>query len=125
MCGYAGCVAYRFKLPTSETSNALNSISLALQRDRYLRAGVRIGLALSDSDMPSDDWSVVRGEATGCVRSESTAPSEGVVGVSSFGFLGQPDVPYLTASRAVSGVITFDTSTAFAAATSPPSSSSP
>ena len=35
MCGYAGCVAYRFKLPTSETANALNSISLALQRDRY------------------------------------------------------------------------------------------
>lgn len=118
MCGYAGCVAYRFKLPTSETANALNSISLALQRDRYLRAGVRVGLALSDSDMPSDDWSVVRGEATGCVRSESTAPAEGVVGVSSFGFLGQPDVQYLTASRAASGVITFDTSTAFAAAAS-------
>ena len=118
MCGYAGCVAYRFKLPTSETANALNSISLALQRDRYLRAGVRVGLALSDSDMPSDDWSVVRGEATGCVRSESTAPAEGVVGVSSFGFLGQPDVPYLTSSRAASGVLTLDTSTAFAAAAS-------
>lgn len=118
MCGYAGCVAYRFKLPTSETANALNSISLAIQRDRYLRSGVRVGLALSNSDAPSDDWSVVRGEATGCVRSESTAPAEGVVGVSSFGFLGQPDVPYLTASRAESGVITFDTSTAFAAAAS-------
>ena len=118
MCGYAGCVAYRFKLPNSEAANALNSISLSLQRDRYLRAGVRIGLALSDSDTPSDDWSVVRGEATGCVRSESTTPAEGTVGVSSFGFLGQPDVPYLTASVAASGVITFDTSTAFAAAAS-------
>ena len=118
MCGYAGCVAYRFKLPTSETANALNSISLALQRDRYLRAGMRVGLALSDSDTPSDDWSVVRGEATGCVRSESTAPAEGVVGVASFGFLGQPDVPYLTASRAASGVLELDTSTAFSAAAS-------
>ena len=118
MCGYAGCVAYRFKLPTSATANAINSISLSLQRDRYLRSGVRLGLSLSNSDTPSDDWSVVRGEATGCVRSESTAPAEGVVGVSSFGFLGQPDVPYLTEAIAAVGVISIDTSTAFAAAAS-------
>jgi len=118
MCGYAGCVAYRFKLPTSETANALEEVSLELQRDRYLRAGVRISMVLSDSDMPSDDWSVVRGEASGCVRSMSTAPAEGVVGVSSFGFLGQPDAQYLTASMAAADTITFDTSTAFASAAS-------
>lgn len=118
MCGYAGCVAYRFKLPTSETANALQSVALAVQRDRYLRAGVRVSMALSDSDAPSDDWTVVRGEATGCVRSQSTAPAEGVVGVASFGLLGQPDVPYLTKSRAADATATFDTATAFAAAAS-------
>lgn len=114
MCGYAGCVAYRFTLPTSDGDNALETVTLTLQRDRYLRAGVRISMQLSDSVTPSDDWSVIRGEASGCVRSSSTTPGEGVEGVASWGFLGQPDAPYLTASKAASGVFTADTSTAFA-----------
>ena len=118
MCGYAGCVAYRFKLPTSESANPLQSVYLGIQRDRYLRAGVRISLQLSDSETPSDDWSVIRGEATGCVRTESTAPTAGVVGVESFGFLGQQDVPYVTASRAMEGTATFDTASVFADAAS-------
>lgn len=117
-CGYAGCVAYRFALPTSETANVLQSITLAMQRDRYLRAGVRISMCLSSSETPSDDWSVVRGTAAGCVRSASTTPGEGVTGVASFGFLGQPDVANVSASRAADGSITFDTATAFADAAS-------
>lgn len=114
MCGYAGCVAYRFELPESAGANAVQSVALALQRDRYLRAGVRVAACLSNSDVPSDNWDVVRGEAEGCVRSESTVPGEGVVGVSSFGFLGQTDVGYLTASSAAAGTLEIDTSSAFA-----------
>lgn len=118
ICGYAGCVAYRFKLPTSASANALQSIELSLQRDRYLRAGVRIGLQLSNSDTPSEVWSVIRGEDQGCVRSQSTSPGQDIVGVSSFGFLGQPDTPNLVASQSAAGTITFDTSTAFSDAMS-------
>ena len=114
MCGYAGCVAYRFELPESAVANALQTVALSIQRDRYLRAGVRVAACLSNSDVPSDNWDVVRGEAEGCVRSESTVPGEGVVGVSSFGFLGQTDVGYLTASSAAAGTLEIDTSSAFA-----------
>ena len=65
MCGYAGCVAYRFKIPDSAASVALDSVTLAIQRDRYCRAGVRVALELSNSATPSNDWSVVRGEGSG------------------------------------------------------------
>lgn len=113
MCGYSGCVAYRFSVPSSESSNAIESVKLSLQRDRYLRAGVRIGMQISSIDTPSDDWSFIRGEATGCVRSTSTSPAEDVVGVASFGFLGQPNVANLLASRAAAATIEFDTSSSF------------
>lgn len=120
MCGYLGCVAYRFPMPQGETANALEAVVLTLQRDRYLRAGVRVSMSLSADDAPSDNWSVIRGEAAGCVRSASTAPAAGVDGVASFGLLGQPDTPYVLASRAATASVTFDTAAAFASAASVP-----
>lgn len=115
MCGYAGCVAYRFKLPEvpqeERDAQALESVTVSLQRDRYLRSGVRIAMQLSNSETPSANWDTeVRGEGSWCVKSQSTAPAEGVVGVTSFGVLGQPDVSYLTASRADGATVTISTS---------------
>ena len=108
MCGYAGCVAYRFKIPSSASSVPLSSVSLTIQRDRYCRAGVRVALALSDEATPSDDWSVVRGEGSGAIVSAST-PSD-VLGVASWGFLAQSNVPNLVSGRAADGTITFNAS---------------
>lgn len=108
MCGYAGCVAYRFKIPSSASSVPLSSVSLTIQRDRYCRAGVRVALALSDEATPSDDWSVVRGEGSGAIVSVST-PSD-VLGVTSWGFLAQSNVPNLVSGRAADGTITFNAS---------------
>lgn len=108
MCGYAGCVAYRFKIPADAASIPLSSVSLAIQRDRYCRAGVRVALALSNSSAPSNNWSVVRGEASGSIVSESTAST--VLGVSSWGFLSQKNVKNLVSGRAASSTITFNAS---------------
>jgi hypothetical protein len=108
MCGYAGCVAYRFKIPSSASSVPLSSVSLTVQRDRYCRAGVRVALALSDEATPSDDWSVVRGEGSGAIVSAST-PTD-VLGVASWGFLAQSNVPNLVSGRAADGTITFNAS---------------
>lgn len=110
MCGYAGCVAYRFTLPTANQS-ALDALSLRIQRDRYLRAGVRIAAYLSNAETPSDDWSLIRGEAAGGHCTESTTPETPVLGAASWGFLGQPDVPYLLAGRAMEGTWSVGSST--------------
>jgi hypothetical protein len=106
MCGYAGCVAYRFKIPAAAVSVALSSVALTIQRDRYCRAGVRVALVLSDSSAPSNDWSVVRGETEGAIVSESTAST--VLGVSSWGFLSQKNVKNLVSGRAADSTITFN-----------------
>lgn len=110
LCGYAGMVAYRFTLPTTNPG-AITSFKIGIQRDRYLRAGVRVAAQLSNSAEPSGDWSVIRGEASGSIVSPSTTPEEGVTGVASFGFLGQAYTPYLLAGRAAIGEITFDAET--------------
>ena len=67
---YAGMVAYRFKLPQAYLSGsaALLSASVMLCRDRFLLPGLRVSAVLSDSAVPSTDWAVVRGDATGCVK---------------------------------------------------------
>ena len=105
MCGYAGIVAYRFTLPTVNPG-ALDELSLRIQRDRYLRSGVRVVVALSNSEKPSDDWGVIRGTANGSIVSPSQQGEE-EGGVSSYGFLGQADVAYLLAGRAMEGTISF------------------
>lgn len=111
MCGYLGCVAYRFTLPTQNQS-ALTKASIAVQRDRFLRAGVKISVEVSDNETPSDDWygvihpSSASNNVIYCTESE---PAEsGTVGVSSWGFMGQKDVPYLTKSRAAMDILKLD-----------------
>jgi hypothetical protein len=100
MCGYAGCVAYRFTLPTTARS-VMQSFTLGVQRDRYLRAGVRISMLASDDASPDGfSWSQIR---SGNLVTPSTAAAADIVSVSSWGFLGQPDTPYLLASRATEG----------------------
>lgn len=108
MCGYAGCVAYRFKIPDTAIAGTvpLSSVALAIQRDRYCRAGVRVALELSNSTLPSDDWAVVRGAGSGAIVSPST--SSDAPGVASWGFLGQADTGNLVSGRAADGVITFN-----------------
>ena len=108
MCGYAGCVAYRFKIPSDAADAPLSSVSLTVQRDRYCRAGVRVALALSDDAAPSDDWAVVRGEGDGAVVSSCTPSTS--LGVASWGFLSQSNVPNLVSGRAADGTVTFDAS---------------
>lgn len=64
---------------------------------------------MSNNATPSDDWSVIRGTATGSIVSPSlSADAEG--GVDSYGFLGQAEVPYLLAGRAAEGTLTFKSS---------------
>lgn len=105
MCGYAGIVAYRFTLPTVN-KGAINELNLDIQRDRYLRSGVRVVVKLSNDPTPSDDWSVIRGTATGSIVSPSEE-GEAESGVSSWGFLGQASAGTLLDSRPSEGVLTF------------------
>lgn len=111
MCGYLGCVAYRFMLPTINNS-ALKKVWIAVQRDRFLRAGVKISVEVSNRETPSDDWygvihpSSASGDVIYCTESEPV--ESGTVGVSSWGFMGQKDVPYLTKSRAAMDVLKLD-----------------
>lgn len=58
---YAGMAAYRFKIPDSAASVAIESVTLPVSRDRFLKGGVRVAAVLSNSPSPSMDWSVVRG----------------------------------------------------------------
>ena len=108
MCGYAGCVAYRFKMPSSASNVSLTRVDLPVSRDRYNRAGVRIALVLSNDAMPSDDWSVIRGEGSGAIVTASTQSD--TQGVASWGFLSQSGVGVLTASRPADGVASFTSS---------------
>ena len=100
LCGYAGCVAYRFSLPAANQS-AMTSLSIAVQRDRYLRAGVRIALIPSNDATPDNyAWWSIRDSGK---RTDSETAEASVTGVSSWGFLGQKDVPFLLAGRATGG----------------------
>lgn len=108
MCGYSGCVAYRFKLPDDASSVPLASVSLLISRDRYCRAGVRVAVDLSNDAQPSDDWAVVRGTGTGAIVSEHTASD--VDGVASWGFLAQSEIGNLVSSRAAESALAFNSS---------------
>ena len=101
-CGYLGMCAYRFTLPT-ENPGAIEELRLMVQRDRYLRSGVRIAIEINSSASPSDDWATIRGEKTGMFASPST--SSDALGVASWGFLGQSEVPWLLAGRALDGTL--------------------
>ena len=115
MCGYAGCVAYRFNMPASASSVPLESISLLISRDRYCRAGVRVAVVLSDDAAPSDDWAVVRGTGSGAIVSAHT--SSDVDGVASWGFLAQDAIGNLISSRAAESALVFTASSFPALAT--------
>ena len=115
MCGYAGCVAYRFKMPDSASSVPLESVSLLISRDRYCRAGVRVAVVLSNDATPSDNWAVVRGTGSGAIVSAHT--SSDVDGVASWGFMAQSDIGNLISSRAAESTLTFNSSTFAALAT--------
>ncbi len=106
MCGYAGCVAYRFNMPASASSVPLESVSLLISRDRYCRAGVRVAVVLSNTATPSDDWAVVRGTGSGAIVSAHTASD--VDGVASWGFLAQSDIGNLISSRAAESALVFN-----------------
>lgn len=106
MCGYAGMVAYRFKLPRNYASN-ITSVRLPFQASRYLRSGLRVALVLSNSSAPSNDWAVIRGENNGAIVTPHTA-AEGVTGVASWGFMAQAEAPYLMLSRANDSEVVFD-----------------
>lgn len=103
-CGYLGMAAYRFTLPTVNPG-AIDELKLMIQRDRYLRSGVRVAIEINSSAVPSDDWSVIRGEKSGMYATPASAAS-GVTGVASWGFLGQHEVPWLLASRAMDEALT-------------------
>ncbi len=72
-------------------------------RRQVPRAGVRLSLVFSDSDAPSNDWDVIRGESPDCWKTASE-PSE-QDGVASFGYLGKTASPYLTASVVENGTL--------------------
>jgi len=104
MCGYAGCVAYRFSLPELEESRSdpnlnLTSMSIAALRDRFLRAGVRIAAYMTlpemlntpEPDINTFSWETIR---NGSYHTDHEA-AENINGVSSWGFMNQKNVPYL------------------------------
>ncbi len=101
--GYAGMVAYRFKLPAAYLSGAqtLTSFAVNIMRDRYLRAGVRAVAVLSASETPSTDWAVVRGEAS-TYKTESGELDTPQEGIRTYGFLNQADEDYLVDTRVAS-----------------------
>lgn len=103
MCGYAGLVAYRFKLPANQTSNILN-VKLGFQISRYLRSGLRVAVQLSDSDTPSQIWKTIRGEDTGAIVSQHEAAGE--EGVKTWGAFSQR-FGTLIESRASDGTLEF------------------
>lgn len=115
MCGYAGCVAYRFNMPASASSVPLESMSLLISRDRYCRAGVRVAVVLSNDAAPSDDWAVVRGTGSGAIVSAHT--SSDVDGVASWGFMAQSGIGNLISSRAAESALVFTASSFPALAT--------
>jgi len=115
MCGYAGCVAYRFNMPASASSVPLESISLLISRDRYCRAGVRVAVVLSNDAAPSNDWAVVRGTGSGAIVSAHT--SSDVDGVASWGFMAQSGIGNLISSRAAESALVFTASSFPALAT--------
>ena len=67
-CGYAGCAAYRFQLP-EDYGVDVSAVKIGSTSDRFNRSGLRVALVLSDSETPSDDWSVVRGDASDAIVS--------------------------------------------------------
>ena len=97
-CGYLGMVAYRFTLPVVNPG-AIEELRLMIQRDRYLRSGVRVAIEINSTAVPSDDWNVIRGENPELYATASTKSS--ALGATSWGFLGQSEVPWLLASRAL------------------------
>ena len=115
MCGYAGCVAYRFNMPASASSVPLESISLLISRDRYCRAGVRVAVVLSNDAAPSNDWAVVRGTGSGAIVSAHTSSEDD--GVASWGFLAQSEIGNLISSRAAESTLVFTASSFPALAT--------
>lgn len=103
MCGYAGLVAYRFKLPSSQASD-ITKVKLGFQMSRYLRSGLRVAVQLSDSDTPSQLWETIRGDGTGAIVSPHEAAAE--EGVKSWGVFSQ-HYGTLIESRASDGTLEF------------------
>lgn len=111
-CGYAGMVAYRFKLPANYSSN-ISKVEIMLQSSRYLRSGLRVCLVLSDTPTPTMDWNVARGDNANAIVSEHSTPTTALEGVASWGVLNQ-QVSTLLESRPQDGKVTFK-STAYPA----------
>ena len=86
---FAGMAAYRFKIPDAAAEVALSSISLPISRDRFLKGGVHLAVALSDDDHPSSDWDVVRG--TGSISASAQLANT---------------AEYLTAAQPADGYVT-------------------
>ena len=93
---YAGMVAYRFGVPASAITGSvpLSSVSLPVSRDRFLRSGLHVAVALSDSATPTSEWSVVRG----------------VAGAAASSVLSQATVANLMAGSAGADVVEIDLS---------------
>lgn len=75
---YAGMAAYRFKIPASAMTGSVPvvSVSLPVSRDRFLKDGLHVATAFSDSAEPSADWETIRGSgalAASSVLAQSAA----------------------------------------------------
>ena len=111
-CGYAGMVAYRFALPADYSSN-ITHVKLKFQASRYLRSGLKATAVLTDAAEPSNDWDVIRGNATSTptqkIVSTASEAAEDVEGVSSWGFMSQ-NAPTLIDTRASEATLDMDAS---------------
>lgn len=106
-CGYAGMVAYRFKLPTNYSSD-ISEVGVMLQSSRYLRSGLRVCLVLSNTATPSTDWNTVRGDNANAIVSEHDS-ADCPEGVSSWGVLSQ-QVSTLLETRPQEQTVVFNSS---------------
>lgn len=123
ICGYSGCVAYRFKLPDSNPS-AMTRLKLVVRRDRALRSGVKVAISFSNIAIPSNEWGSIHPDSADLSSSsssdsgsdssydagvsyvtQSVPAEENVIGVRSWGFLGQPETPNLMSAQSGSDTI--------------------
>lgn len=98
--GYAGMVAYRFKLPDDYVSGSANitAISVPVYRDRFCRAGVRLAAAFGGESPAAFGWDDARAGG-GDVDAKTAMMAQSAT-----------DVPYLTASSAADETATFELS---------------
>lgn len=71
---YVQGTCYRFALPESAQGERMNSLSMVVSGDPYLRDGARIAVLTGDSEAIPTDCATCRGEGEGGIRAAGVVP---------------------------------------------------